>query len=152
MWKPTFISQMMARWIEYDGILYTDADSVFRRRPGWDSLKDADFAYHKFRRSQHHNEEILTGTLFLANTPFMAEFVGRWIEETRNYAWSDTPEQDSLKKTLESSPEPKVKDFGPEYCWIYDDFPPIYGKKDVVIEHFQASRTKKPEIGKTGSG
>ena len=138
--KPAFIMTMLNSLGNYDGILYVDADAVFRAAPDWELFSTCHFAAHKFKRSRHHNVEMLTGTLYFANVPIIRDFVKRWDILTAACETS-TPEQDTLKIAFDYFHEDlSYWDFGPEYVFIHDDFKEIYPGVKPVIEHFQASR------------
>ena len=139
MSKPAFILQMMDLFKDRP-ILYVDADAVFRSIPPAQEAA-IDFACHWFRRSPGHPIEMLTGTLWFKNTPLVREFVALWAETTRGYAWSSTPEQESLAEAFRKYKDRLIyRDFGPEMVFIFDDFKQIYPKAIPIIEHFQASR------------
>lgn len=151
MYKPHFIMEKLlipTRYEELDGILWTDADSAFKSKPDWSIFKDVDFACHVFKRSPHHNEEYLTGTMFFRRSPLVIDFVKAWGQRTKEFEYSHTPEQAALKQTLVEdgwAGKLKVARLDPEWCWIHDDFPKIYGYRFPIIEHYQASRVKRRE-------
>ncbi len=137
-----------------EGILYTDADSEFKRHPPWGEVLDFDIAYHEFQRSSVHNVETLTGSMWFRNTDDVRNFVWAWhgaTEGVRGVHREKTPEQDSLKKLLAMSSEfgLKIGQLESTWCWVYDDFPKLYGNMQPIIEHYQASRVmKKVKRGK----
>lgn len=144
-YKPQFIRRALSELREYDGLLYIDVDARVVRKPDFEVLRNIHFGFHRFKRSRHHKPEALTGTLWLANTVKVREFLDKWIEMTPKFT-SNTPEQDSLAYCLKAK-RPKdfyVGNLPPTWCWIFDDFPPIYGNdKKPVIVHYQASRKQK---------
>lgn len=141
-WKPNFIAECLYNLpAEYAGILYTDADSVFKRIPAWEIFDPCDLAFHRFKRSPNHPLEYLTGTMYFKRTDAVIAFVDEWVKATPAYAGTFTPEQDSLKAVFGKHKRELVYiDPGPELCWIWDDFPQIYGKRNPVVVHYQASR------------
>lgn len=145
MYKPEFIwDQLMKLEEEFDGLLYTDADSRFRRVPDWDQFKGLDFSCHFFRRSPVCEPEMLTGTMYFGNGKNVLPFVASWALRTEQFASTDTPEQRSLTVTWENWKDVlSFKDFGPELVWIFDDFIPLYPGRMPVIEHMQASRQRR---------
>ena len=83
VYKPTFIHDQLRIWSDYDGVLWTDADSEFASAPDW-TFKDrpmfvhCDMAWHQFKRSTAHALENLTGTMFFATKPAVIAFeIGR---------------------------------------------------------------------------
>ena len=149
MWKPRYILECLETLNSvWGGILWTDADSVFKSKPDFTVFNELDFACHVFKRSPHHDLEYLTGTMFFARKPIVIDFVKAWAERTKEYEYSNTPEQAALKQTLVEdgwAGKLKVARLDPEWCWIHDDFPKIYGYRFPIIEHYQASRLKRRE-------
>ena len=142
--KPKFILSMLEKHKDVDGILYTDADSVFARVPDFSVFDGAHVAFHKFRRTKNAEDEFLSGTMYFANTPTVREFVSHWAKVTPQYRYKFTPEQDSLKSIWGHWGEILCfKDPGPEWCWIFDDSKKIYGHRESVVVHFQASRRNR---------
>ncbi len=143
-WKPTFCLRelVLAERDGFDGILYVDADAVFRNVPNWENLIGYDAGLHFFQRSRHHEIEALTGTLWLRARLNVVDTLGRWEKATKGIpSGVSTPEQHSLKAVLRAaSPPLRIANLGPEWCYIFDDFKSIYPNVRPVIEHFQASR------------
>lgn len=147
-YKPAFIQEMLALFRHCDGVLYVDTDAAFLREPDFSVFEDCHFAAHHFKRSPHAQEEILTGTLYFANTPTVKEMIDDWIVETVRWKHSMTPEQDSLREILPRWQDQIIaKRLDPEWCWIYDDFPAVYGQRMPIIEHYQASRKVRNKHG-----
>lgn len=145
LWKPWFILEnLLSLGAEYDGLLYTDADSRIRREIDFDRFEQFDFAAHWFTRSKHHRTELLTGTMYFSKSEVAREFVSAWATHTAAFSGSDTPEQDAIT-TIFPSWKNKLQwvDFGPELVWIFDDFVPIYPGQTPIIEHLQASRKQR---------
>lgn len=140
-WKPSFLLHQLDKWKSMDGILYVDADATFEAYPDFSIFEGVHFSAHWFTRSKVHETEILTGTLYLANTPTIREFVSDWIDATPPFRHTFTPEQASLKYIWPKWKEKLiVKDMPPEYVWIGDTFGHVYGDRKPVILHHQASR------------
>ncbi len=141
-WKPAFCLRELAqaKSLGFDAMLYVDADAIFRTIPDWSQVKTADVGAHWFQRTKHHNVELLTGTLFFRCTPRIEILLEHWIEITGRVGTSPTPEQHSLILALKDRDDLCIRDFGPEWVYIFDDFRSIYTKSRPVIEHFQASR------------
>ena len=140
--KPAFILERLRNLSgEFGGLLYVDADAKFLAVPNWSLFDKLDVGAHWFKR-RGENVEILTGTLFFRRSDVVETFVRRWIELTaRVHEDSKTPEQDSIKLVVaEMCNDLRIGDFGPELCWVYDEFGHYHPKKTPVIEHYQASR------------
>lgn len=139
-YKPRFVLDCLEA-SSCDLIGYTDADSRLLRAIPTGSIT-GDVAYTPFKRSPHHPEETLTGTLFFRNTPEVKAFVQEWIEATPQWAGLDTPEQLSLKQVLEHT-SLNIQRLGPEWCFIFDDMREMFPDAQPIFEHYQASREYK---------
>ena len=141
MYKPAFIlEQLMALETEYDGVFWTDADSICRCPPPWDTMKGVDFGYHRFRWSQSHPFEMLCGGLYFARDPRVCAFVSAWCANTPRFNGTDTPEQHSLGLTWDTWKTRLVGlDVGQDWVHIFDA-PHREGARPI-FEHFQKSRT-----------
>lgn len=139
-YKPRFIlDQLLSSTCA--GLIYTDCDSKLLRNIPFSELT-GDVAYVRFRRSPHHEEEALTGTLYFKNTMEVRAFVLEWAEATEKYKHSFTPEQHSLKEVMAHSML-NFQQLGPEWCFIFDDMREIYHDAQPIFEHYQASRQYK---------
>lgn len=139
--KPQFILDcLVSSTCDYIG--YTDCDSkLLRAVPAMDL--SGDVAYVPFKRTPHHQEEALTGTLFFKNTSAVKAFVMEWVDATPQWAGLDTPEQLSLKQVLEHT-QLNIQRLGPEWCWIFDDFKELFpDAPPPIFCHYQASREFK---------
>lgn len=145
MMKPQFILDRLESIEDaYDGLLYTDADSRFRKVPDWGRFKGIDFACHIFRRSRVCEPEMLTGTMYFGRGQSVLPFIREWIELTEQFAAADTPEQKSLAIAFGRWKHRLIfSDIGCENVFITDDFRVIYPGVSPVIEHMQASRTRR---------
>ena len=140
-YKPRFILEAFDHSKEFDGYLYVDADAQFVGKPDFSIFETCDLSFHKFKRCISTPTEFLTGTMYFANVPRVKEFIQLWAQETIPYKHTDTPEQHGLKDAMQKMPSMNVLDLPPEWVWIFDDFPKIYGKdRCPIIKHYQASR------------
>ena len=143
-YKPTFILKCLDGFKECDGVLWVDADAVFRMYPKMSIFDGYHLSFHKFKRGPIHDVEALTGTMFVANSPYTKEFVSDWIRLTKNWSHTETPEQHGLVEAMGcSGKDLNVLDLPCEFVWITDDFRQVYGERQPVIEHMQASRRLK---------
>lgn len=127
----------------YDALVFVDIDAKFRQYPGAFDLIKQDFAAH-FRNWQHARDELLSGTLFLRINDRSRELVDDWIALNKQNPriW----EQKNLQRALKRHPTITTFKLPIEYCMIFDD--ERKKEKDVVIEHFQASRRFRREVEK----
>ena len=154
-YKPTFILEKLMHHYpdEYDGILWTDADSIFRSVPNWSKLQGVDLAWHRFKRGPHHEVEHLTGTMyFKTGSERVQEFVELWEHRTAMLRRIDCPEQVALRDLWNNKAHTyrdlSWRDIGPEMVYIFDDFKEHYPNVKPVIEHYQASRRLKGKVSK----
>lgn len=140
--KPLFILQQLQACQE-DGVLWLDADARFRAKPDFSILENIDVAACLFQRNKNAPEEVLTGTLYFANNAHVKSFVEQWCINTRKWrsANQDTPEQHSLKETLNSDETIRFLDLPKSWVYIEPDFQELYPDLTPVISHLQASRT-----------
>ena len=136
--KPKFILDSLVSG-SCEGILYTDADSTLQRVPPIEQLT-GDIAYTPFKRSPHHAEEALTGTMYFKNTHEVQAFVREWMDCTPQWKGMDTPEQLSLQQCLART-SLHIQCLGPEWTFIHDDMREIYPDAKEIFLHHQASRT-----------
>ena len=143
--KAKFIKQKMEKHPDRN-LLFVDADGCFCARPALlDNMEDVDIAVHYRKRGERPEggEELLSGTLFLRNTEGARRLVDLWIK--RNSERPGDWDQRTLEVVVEQNQGIKVGRLPAEYCCIYDKM-----AKDVpepVIEHFQASRRLRVEVG-----
>lgn len=149
MYKPQFILNALneIRFLGYAGVLWTDADSTFVRKVPWGELEGAELGFTRFQWSPNHKQEILTGTMFFANTDRVRAMVEEWVKETTKYKGSDTPEQDSFLVVWERwKGQVFLKDMGCEWCFIDDPAVfKMYPKAIPIILHGQYSRVFRKE-------
>lgn len=145
LWKPKFILEQVRIWDEYDGLLWTDADSVFLRDPDFSVFENGDVGWHWFKRSVNHAREPLTGTMFFRPQQPVVDFIRVWSVSSELFRGKFTPEQDGLQLAWNRNVGLRHVDPGPEWCWIFDDFLALYGYRISVVEHYQASRENRHE-------
>ena len=149
--KPVFLQRMFTKYSP-KSLVCVDADAVFLRYPEYFDYLDnwnggPDIALYVLDHSKFgrrgRTPELLSGTIFLRNTPTTSIILERWVAECRKnpVLW----DQRALVNVL--------KDFAfhllpEEYCTIFDYMASV---KDPVIKHFQASRAvrKARRIPKT---
>lgn len=139
-YKPIFLKQMLEKFYP-QSLVYVDCDAVFCKYPAYfdylDNWKDGpDIAVHVLDHSKYtrknHAPELLSGTIFLRNTPTISIIVGRWLEicQKNPTMW----DQRALAHVLQDFPYHVLPE---EYCVIFDYMQSV---KNPVIKHFQASR------------
>jgi hypothetical protein len=134
--KPEFLLEMLQKHPDKD-IVYLDADARIRRAPevfSTLSRDTCDIAVH-YRRGR----ELLSGTIFLANTVATRRLVSDWVKLQK--AEPDTWDQRTLQRVIKARGDDiRVHQLSPNYTQIFDSMrkhgPP-------VIEHMQASRRYK---------
>ena len=150
-YKPEFIRKMLHGISGWDGVLWTDADSEFASRPDFSVFSQCDMAWHRFSRTKESNPEWLTGTMWFRKIPAVLTFLSEWAKrmESPKYAEVFTPEQAAFRDEWSDKPYDwsiRTMDLSPEWVWIHDDFPKIYGERKPVIVHKQASRMHRGTI------
>jgi hypothetical protein len=146
MYKPQFILNALneIQHLGYDGILWTDADSVFVRKVPWLELEGAQLGYTRFQWSPAHKNEILTGTMYFANDAKVRALVEEWVKITPNFKHSDTPEQDAFAVLMGRwQGHVLLKNLSSEWATINDpEALKLYPKGSIpIVMHNQYSRT-----------
>jgi hypothetical protein len=139
--KPLFIKQMLEQ--HKCSVVYVDVDAEFMRYPDlFDRLSHEKFVNiavhtldHSKRRRKTHPPEMLSGTIFMNNTPETHVIVDEWIKECHKdpKLW----DQQALHTVLKHHGYDNLPE---EYCQIFDYMSDV---KNPVITHYQASRVAK---------
>ena len=134
-YKPHFISKMM---LKYPGrsIVFVDADAKIRNNPVLFNDLEEDFAVYF-----HHNNELLSGTLYLGNTEGSRFLVDEWIKEDEKNPKTHMPQKNLRAVFDRIKGKISWKELPVEYCMIYDSR--VRHKINPVVEHFQLSRQHK---------
>ena len=137
--KATFLQQKLKRFRPHS-LVCVDCDAVFYRYPDYFDKLDIDpsvnIAVHVLDHSKYsrrnHPPELLSGTIFLRNTPTTSIIVNAWIAACRKspMLW----DQRALASVLQNFPYHQLP---AEYCTIFDLMKSV---QNPVIKHFQASR------------
>lgn len=144
--KPAWIYEQLCEIPEGSGLLWTDADSEFVRKPDFSVFNAIDIACCQFQWSKNHTVEFLTGTFFARHIPRVLDFVKRWMLATPTWRKTclDTPEQNSLRETYElqkNHPNAlRYLNLPKEWVWITPEFDTMYPNMAPLIRHHQASR------------
>jgi len=131
---PEYIRDMLDATV--GPVLYVDADAEFHAEPVLDDGYDVQVHYLS------RGDELLNGTLWLANNDRVRSMVDEWLAEKPRGGW----EQKALQRVLARRQDLRVKRLGPEYCFIYDTSRALYPGVEPIIEHHQASRRLKREV------
>jgi hypothetical protein len=127
-------------------IVFLDADAIVRSRPVlFDDLsarQEFDIAAHFFNYS-FAKDELLSGTLWIANRLAGWSLVKHW--HAKGLSHPEIRHQECLKLSLTETPGARVYRLPLEYTCIYDH--PARRGKTAVIEHFQASRRFRRQVG-----
>lgn len=140
--KPTFLKQMLVKH-KPKAIIYVDCDAEFKKYPELFNTLQCDVAVHLLDRKvygpHYSGFELLSGTIWLANNPYVAEIVDRWEKECQKdeMIW----DQKCLQRVLNGA----FTILPAEYCKIFDRQTDVL---DPVIVHYQASRIVRKNRGK----
>ncbi len=86
-------------------------------------------------------DEILAGTVYLANNDRSRAFLAVW-ESSRAETGSEMDEP-ALKLAIERMPDLRFVSLPVEYTFIFDIHRGFFPEADPVIEHFQESRKQR---------
>lgn len=139
--KAIFIKNMLKEFIGVN-IVFTDADSIFYSYPKLFEDLDCDISIH-FRNWEYGRDELLSGTIYLANNEKVRQLIDDWIRiNKKNPAVWD---QRNLQRAVNRRKHILSLLYLPmEYCCIFDDEKRKFCKP--VIEHFQKSREYRRAI------
>lgn len=131
--KPTFIRACFERI--QNNLVYCDVDARFRGYPALFEELQSDIAFYQGNIwGRGHEEETLSGTVFLAHNKKVENFILNWQKACNN----NSGEWDQ-RLIVPALPQDCVVSYLPiEYCAIFDS-PKVLGK-ELVIEHLQHSR------------
>jgi len=132
-YKARFIKAMLEKYRR--PVLWLDSDAIIHRYPFLFNNLDADMACH-FKRG----DELLTGTIYFAYSEKALELIDLWIRANngKSYEWEQRNLQEAIKNW-----DGKIEKLPPAYCKIFDKM----NVEKPVIEHYQASRMHKHEVG-----
>lgn len=133
-YKSRFILDMLAKYPKR-ALLYVDVDARFNAYPAlFDNFK-ASFAAH-----YRDGRELLSGTVYVSGDAASQAIVQQWDLTNRSYPtrW----DQQNLQQVL-ANMHVLFNALPPEYCAIFD----AHMCNAPIIEHFQASRRYRHQIG-----
>lgn len=150
-YKPRFIGEMLKAHPGRD-VVWVDADAVMMAYPEELVNRECDFGCHvvewwKYpgRESWTGKKEYLGGTVYVGNTRAGRKLVRDWV----GYLASNPTltDQQAMGKVVEAVDRDKVKvwEMPAAYCQIFDS---MAAAGEPVIEHTQASRRLKGEVGR----
>lgn len=120
--------------------LYVDSDARFKQFPVLIDYVNIDFAAHYFR-----GRELLSGTLWVNPTVRTVLLLGDWALENRKNPkkWDQRTLQSVLERRAGLINFCRLP---PQFTWIHDLSPRVYGNIEPVICHYQASRRYKRRV------
>ena len=143
-YKPTYILEMMEKHPGRD-IVWIDCDAIVLQYPElWDDanigigVHTVDWALY---RDHNMRKEMLAGTIYVGNTLRIKAFVKSWIK--RMITHPKYTDQQNLEALLRDKKDWTMQ-LPASYCQIFDT---MAKAGDPVIEHGQASRRLKKEVG-----
>jgi len=149
-YKPIFLKQMLDELTPVP-LVYIDVDALVHRMPVVfnDLIADptVDIAAHILDHSKYGQTlppELLSGTLYLANTTNTKQIVDSWIQvcKTSIQLW----DQVALDRVLKARKYQHFRNLPEQYTVIYDYMQKVV---DPVIIHYQASRIYRTQTRPT---
>lgn len=132
--KPAFILKCLDQFPNHH-IVYTDADSVFRKNPELFEKITEDIAIFKAPdKSGYFTHDYLTSTVYFNNNETSRTLLRQWIDEQN--AGALQVDQDSFDIAVKKIPSLTIYNLPFSYVKIFDQNETV----EPVIEHFQASR------------
>ena len=133
-YKAFFIRQMMDKYPDIS-LVYIDADALIHQNPELFSELNSDIAVYYYPNPLLKEQELLSGTIYLANNLKTKRLVDQWIKMNQNFP--DRMEQYNLDQAMREFKDLKITELPASYVMIYDLMQHL---GIPVIEHFQASR------------
>jgi len=132
-YKARFIKAMLEK--HKRPVLFLDSDAIIHRYPFLFNNLNADMACH-FKQGS----ELLTGTIYFAYSDKAMELINSWIgiNSKNPLIWGQRNLQEAIKNW-----NGKIEKLPPAYCKIFDKM----NVEKPVIEHYQASRLLRHEVG-----
>jgi hypothetical protein len=145
--KSSFIRQQLDKWNR--PVLWVDADAAFLRKPDFADFADVDFAVrvNEFLPKTHESR-VVSNTIFVRNNALAISALEKWNELSMNEChradramefWDQT----ALRDALEQFPALKFMPMPLKFAKIFDFDDLFISEKEIVIEHYQASRRFK---------
>lgn len=120
-------------------IVYTDSDSLFRKRPAlFDEWGGEHVGFHYLPR--RGKGELLGGTQYWRNDPLVHELIEQMDTLMQAEHRSSQTVLAEIVPQWEYERGLRVCQLPPEYCCIFDTTRAAYPGIDPVVEHFQHSR------------
>lgn len=129
-------------------ILWLDADALIVQKPTLFETLDADIALRIVNELPNdHQSKMISGTIFVNNTPGALQVLQEWDLETETLFKQDPHlwDQVSLRNILLRSTA-KVCPLDSRYYQVYNKIEDEKTLKEAIIIHFQASRTLKKTL------
>ena len=132
--KPNFILKCLDKFPTLN-LVYTDADSLFRRNPTLFENLNEDIAIFKAPQdSDYFTHDYLTSTIYFKNNQKSCELIVQWINE--QHVGALQVDQDSFDIAVKKIPDLNIYNLPFSYVKVFDQAP----NTEPVIEHFQSSR------------
>jgi hypothetical protein len=148
--KPFFILEKVNQWNR--PVLWVDADAVFKQQTDFSEMSTCDVSVrmNEFLPKMHESR-IVSNTLFIKNNSSGLELLEEWCLEV-NKALNDKNrtmefwDQVALRDVLHRNTDVHFLPMPLKYAKIFDFDDLFISDKEVVIEHYQASRRYKHKL------
>lgn len=148
--KPLFILEKLRQLGR--PVLWVDADAVFKQRPDFNEFEGCDLSVrmNEFLPKEHASR-ISSGTIFVRNNAAGITILEEWCQETEKVLQHKERtlefwDQMTLRDVLNRNASLRFFPLPLKYAKIFDFDDLFISEKEVVIEHFQASRRHKHVI------
>jgi len=148
--KPLFILEKLRQLSR--PVLWVDSDAVFKQRPDFNEFEGCDLSVRMNEfLPKGHASRISSGTIFVRNNAAGAAILEQWCQETEKVLqhkertmefWDQT----TLRDVLDRNTAVRFFPLPLKYAKIFDFDDLFISEKEVVIEHYQASRRYKHGI------
>lgn len=150
-YKPFFL---MSKLKEFQRpLLWVDADAIFKGKLDWIPEFSADFATRISKQCHdHHPSKVITGTVFVNTSAICEEILRAWSKEAADQLlnpdrkeefWDQIALRNVLKKFEKKA---QIASLPLSHTKIFDKEKDALEEKQIIIEHYQASRRYKKLI------
>jgi len=143
-YKPTHILSMLYKHSDAYAVVWIDADGDVLQTPTLFFEMEEDLGAHFYFWKGKQREELLSGTLFVRNTPNMIAAMEQWVNAMKKAPMNLlTPEQQTLHAMLDDL-DITYRKLPVEYCQILGRDAGRRGvDKAAIIVHYQFSRSTR---------
>jgi hypothetical protein len=148
--KPSFILGKLRQWQR--PILWVDADAVFKQSPDFADFASCDISVRMNEfLPKDHASRIVSSAIFVQHNAAAMAILEQWVQETEKGLQCQERtlefwDQTALRDVLNRNGDAQFLPMPLKYTKIFDFDDLFISEKEVIIEHYQASRRFKNDV------